>query len=280
MKKTISLLLFVILSFALFAQTENMKVMTYNIRCGYCEDSSNVNHWSKRKFLVAYLIKNDNSDLIALQEAEHFQIKDLVKLLDDYDWYGLGREDGKEKGEAAAILFRKNRFILEEQKTLWLSETPDIVSKGWDAALTRTVTIAKLKDLKSGKEFYFLNTHFDHIGEKARTESSKLILNEIGKVSSKYPVILTGDFNYTSSSAGYKIITGKLFDAMMISKQESKGGNITFNGFGKDIQPNNKIDFIYVNDEIEVLSHTIDTTTYNGLYPSDHYLVISEIILE
>jgi endonuclease/exonuclease/phosphatase family metal-dependent hydrolase len=280
MKKLFSLIIFFIFFTNLYPQSNSIKVMTCNIRCGNCEDSSSVNHWSKRKFLVAHLIRNNNPDLIGLQEAEQFQIKDLVKLLDDCNWYGLGREDGKEKGEAAAILYRKNRFLLEEQKTLWLSETPDIVSKGWDAALNRTVSIIKLKELKSGKEFYFSNTHFDHIGEIAKTESSKLIINEIEKVSSKYPVILTGDFNYTSSSAGYKIITSKLFDAMMISKQESKGGNITFNGFGKDIQPDNKIDFIFVNNNVSALTHLIDTTNYNGLYPSDHYPVISEIILK
>jgi endonuclease/exonuclease/phosphatase family metal-dependent hydrolase len=280
MKKLFLLATLFFLVFDLHAQTENIKVMTYNIRCGYCEDSSGVNNWSKRKYLVAYLIKNHNPDLIGLQEAEMFQVKELIEMLDEYDWYGVGREDGKEKGESTAILYRKERFIMDGQKTLWLSETPEIISRGWDAAFNRTVTITLLKDIVTSKEFYFLNTHFDHIGEKARTESSKLILNEIGKVSSKYPVIITGDFNYTSSSAGYKIIAGKLFDAMMISKQQSTGGNITFNGFGIEIQPDNKIDFIFVNNNVEVLKHLIDTTTYNGFYPSDHYPVISEIILK
>ena len=280
MKKLFSLIILIIFFTNLYPQSESIKIMTYNIRCGYCEDSSSVNHWSKRKFLLAYLIKSHNPDLIGLQEAEQFQIKDLVEMLDDYDWSGVGREDGKEKGESAAILFRKDRFTLEEQKTLWLSQTPKIVSKGWDAALNRTVTISLLKDIITSKEFYFLNTHFDHIGEKARTESSKLFIDEINKFPRKIPVILTGDFNYTASSDGYKIITSKLFDAMNISEQKSTGGNITFNGFGKDIKPNNKIDFIFVNSNVEVLTHLIDTTTYNGFYPSDHYPVIVEIKLK
>lgn len=279
MKKLIVVFLLLLLCSTIFAQSENIKVMTYNIRCGYCEDSSDVNHWSKRKFLVAYMIKSHNPDLIGLQEAEQFQIKDLVKMLDDYDFYGVGRDDGKDKGESAAILYKKNRFVPEEQKTLWLSETPGLVSKGWDAALNRTVTILKLKDLKSSEEFYFLNTHFDHIGEKARTESSRLIVNEINKFSNNLPVILSGDFNCTSKSDGYKIITRTLSDANFIS-QKSIGGNISFNGFGKEIQPDNKIDFIFVNDKVEVLNHIIDTTTYNGLYPSDHYPVISEVKLK
>jgi endonuclease/exonuclease/phosphatase family metal-dependent hydrolase len=280
MKKFIVVFLLLLVFSTIYAQSENIKVMTYNIRCGYCEDSSDVNHWSKRKFLVAYIIKSHNPDLIGLQEAEQFQIKDLIKMLDDYDFYGVGRDDGKEKGESAAILYKKNRFIPEEQKTLWLSETPELVSKGWDAALNRTVTILKLKDLKSSEEFYFLNTHFDHIGEKARTESSGLIINKIKKFTNNFPVILTGDFNYTSKSDGYKIITEALSDASIISKTESFGSNISFNGFGKQIEPNYKIDFIFVNDNVEVLNHIIDTTTYNGLYPSDHYPVISEVKLK
>jgi endonuclease/exonuclease/phosphatase family metal-dependent hydrolase len=280
MKKLFVLFLLLLLYSNIFAQSENIKVMTYNIRCGYCEDVSSVNNWSKRKFLVAYMIKTNNPDLIGLQEAEQFQIKDLIEMLDDYDYYGVGRDDGKEKGESAAVLYKKNRFALLSEITLWLSETPDKISKGWDAALNRTVTILKLNDLKNSKELYFLNTHFDHMGEKARTESSRLIVNEINKIALTLPVILTGDFNYTSSADGYKIITQNLFDTDRISKTESTGGNISFNGFGKDVKADNKIDFIFVNNHIDVLTHLIDTTTFNGLYPSDHYPVISEIRLK
>jgi len=280
LKKLFLFVVFVLSFTNLFAQSENLIVMTYNIRCVYCEDSSSVNHWSKRKYLVAYLIKNHNPDLIGLQEAELFQIKDLVEMLNDYNWIGVGREDGKERGEAAAILFRKSRFNLEEEKTLWLSETPEIVSKGWDAALNRTVTIVKFKEKISSKEFYMFNTHFDHIGEKARTESSKLIIAEILKVQKNLPVILTGDFNYKSNAEGYKHITANLLDADRITKNQSTGGNITFNGFGKDIETDNKIDFIFVNDKINILNHNIDTTTYNGLYPSDHYSVDAEMIFK
>jgi endonuclease/exonuclease/phosphatase family metal-dependent hydrolase len=280
MKKYLLLLTVVILTQITFSQTENIKVMTYNIRCGFCEDSSNVNNWSKRKYLVAYLIKNHNPDLIGLQEAEMFQVNELIEMLDEYDWYGVSREDGKEGGESTAILYRTKRFLLEQKQTLWLSETPGLISKGWDAMFKRTVTIIKLKDLMSLKELYYLNTHLDHVGENARAESSKLLLNEIGKLSTDYPVILTGDFNCTSTAEGYKIITSKLSDSKYSSKTESIGGNITFNGFGNDIKPDNKIDFIFVNDKVEVLNHIIDTTTFNGLYPSDHYPVITEILLK
>jgi endonuclease/exonuclease/phosphatase family metal-dependent hydrolase len=276
MKKISLIFLFASIFFIALAQTDTIKVMTYNIRCGYCEKPDDINNWAKRKFLVAYMIKTEDPDLVGLQEAEQFQITDLVKMLDNYDFYGLGRDDGKKKGESAAILYKKDKFKPEKEKTLWLSGTPKKVSRGWDAALNRTVTIVRLKDLKSSKEFYFFNTHLDHIGETARRESSKLLVDQIERLKN-HPVILTGDFNYTESAEGYKIITSSLHDAGKIFQTKSTGGNISFNGFSKQVIPDNKIDFIFVNDKVEVLSHEIDTTTYNGLYPSDHYPVISVI---
>lgn len=277
MKKYLLLFIVMFLAQIAFAQTENVTVMTYNIRCGFCEDSSSANNWSNRKYLVAYLIKSHKPDLIGLQEAEMFQVNELIEMLDEYDWYGVSREDGKEKGESTAILYKKKRFEPLLKQTLWLSETPELVSKGWDAALNRTVTIIKFKDRKFPNEFYYANTHFDHIGEKARTESSRLIVNILSNYCKDYPVIFSGDLNYTSASDGYKILSGKLFDSKLIAEKES-GGNITFNGFGNDIQPDNKIDFIFVNDKVKVLNHIVDTTLFNRLYPSDHYPVISEII--
>lgn len=268
--------LIILLSSTIFAQTEKLTVMTYNIRYGFCEDSSSVNNWSNRKYLVAYLIKSHKPDLIGLQEAEMFQVNELIEMLDEYSWYGVSREDGKQSGESTTILYKKKKFEVLSKQTLWLSETPELVSKGWDAAYKRTVTIIKFMDKRSQQEFYYANTHFDHIGEKARTESSTLIVNLLSKYSNKFPVIFSGDLNYTSNSTGYKILSSKLFDSKIISEKES-GGNITFNGFGNDIKPDNKIDFIFVNDKVNVLSHIVDTTTFNGLYPSDHYPVISEI---
>ncbi|MBK7228176.1 MAG: endonuclease/exonuclease/phosphatase family protein [Ignavibacteriales bacterium] len=276
MKKYFLLFAIIILCQLAFAQTENITVMSYNIRCGFCEDSSSVNNWSNRKYLIAYLIKSHKPDLIGLQEAEMFQVNELIEMLDEYDWYGVSREDGKVKGESTAILYKKKRVKPLTKKTLWLSETPNLVSKGWDAALKRTVTIIKFKDKKLNHDFYYANTHFDHIGEKARTESSSLLVDLLSKYSEKYPVIFSGDLNYTSTSEGYKILTSKLLDTKIISEKES-GGNITFNGFGSDIQPDNKIDFIFVNDKVKVLSHIADTTLFNGLYPSDHYPVIAEL---
>jgi endonuclease/exonuclease/phosphatase family metal-dependent hydrolase len=255
------------------ARGKALGVMTYNIRCGSCEKPDDVNHWSKRKFLVAQVVREHRPDLIGLQEAELFQVRDLAAMIPDYDWIGVGRDDGAEKGEANAILFRKSRFELLTQKTLWLSPTPEQVGKGWDAAYNRTVTIARLRDRADGREFYLFDTHFDHMGKQARIESSKLLVALTQSQAGGLPVIVTGDFNYTSKDGAYRIVADPLRDAERISRSKPRGGSLTFNDFGRSLVPGNKIDYVFVNDGFDVLSHRIFDDRQRGLYPSDHFPV-------
>jgi endonuclease/exonuclease/phosphatase family metal-dependent hydrolase len=279
----IRLLLIACLLFSLpspHAQAKRLDVMSFNIRCGSCEKPDDVNHWSSRKHLVADLIRRQKPDLIGLQEAELFQVRDLVAMLGDYDWIGVGRNDGKEDGEANAILFRKARFKLLTQETLWLSATPGQIGKGWDAALNRTASIVRLRDRDSNQELFFLNTHFDHLGQQAKMESSKLIVELARSTAGKLPVIITGDFNYTSKFAGYRIVADQFRDAEQASRSPAQGGTISFNGFGKSIEPGNKIDFIFVNEKFEVDSHRIITDLYQGRYPSDHYPIQAALRLK
>jgi endonuclease/exonuclease/phosphatase family metal-dependent hydrolase len=276
MKLVCSLLLF-ILSTSAFAQNGKLNVMSFNIRCGSCESAESPNYWKKRKYFVAHLIKTHNPDVIGLQEAELSQIEDLVEMLDDYSWIGVGRDDGKDKGEATAILFRSGRFSLQGQKNLWLSQTPQQVSRGWDATYRRTLTIAQLLDAQTKKALYVFNTHFDNEGEMARQESAKLLLAEMDKLDQQLPVVVTGDFNTKADSKAYEILTEKLMDAEKSSSTPATGGSKTFNGFGEDTEVDNKIDFIFANKLLKVMSHQIDTTTYNNLYPSDHYPLVVQV---
>lgn len=263
------------LSTSIFANT--FSVMSYNVRCGMCEPADSPNNWSKRKYLIAHLIKTHNPDIIGLQEAELFQVSDLAEMLDDYSWMGVGREDGKDKGETTAILFRHSRFALQGQQTLWLSETPLQASRGWDAAYRRTLSIAKLLDVISKKPVFVFNTHLDNEGETARQEGTKLLLREIEKIDPATTVVVTGDFNLTATAASYNIITQTLADAEKISAAPAIGGNKTYNAFGENKEPDNKIDFVFVRKPVKVLSHQVDTTTYNSLYPSDHYPIIVKL---
>lgn len=257
--------------------TPVLRVMSYNIRCGSCERVDDVNHWSQRKFRVARLIREARADLIGLQEAEKFQVDDLVTLLADFDWVGVGRDDGYLKGEMNAVLVRRSAFSIESQQTLWLSETPYKMSLGWDAMFKRTLTLLRLKDRQRGRELYFLNTHFDHHGVHARSQSAQLIVQTVLSLPDRLPVLLTGDLNERPDSVSYRTLTEVLRDAERVSQQTPVGGDISFNGFGRDIQSGNKIDFVFVGQGISVRSHSLITTLEDGYYPSDHYPVLAEV---
>ncbi|MBX7169698.1 MAG: endonuclease/exonuclease/phosphatase family protein [Pyrinomonadaceae bacterium] len=265
-----------------FAKDAPLWVMTFNIR--YNEPRDGINAWTNRKTKVADVIRFHQTDLVGVQEAQFNQLQDLENLLPDFAWCGVGRE-GENKGEYSAILYRKSRFKLLETHTFWLSENPDKVGgKGWDADYPRIVTWAKFKDNQTKKIFYQFNTHFDHIGAKARFESSKLLLKQIPKIAGKSLFVVTGDFNAQEDTNVYRILTGKeeagnfkLIDARYISQNGHFGGNSSFNAF-KELEPNRKIDYIFVGETTKVLEHGILSDRWDGLWASDHLPVLAEII--
>lgn len=281
----ICLFVFVIFSSGIYGQVsveKSLRVMSFNIR--YNEPRDGVNAWVNRKTKVADVIRFHKADLVGVQEALDDQLKDLEKLLPDFAWCGAGRTDGKTDGEYSAILYRRSRFKLLETKTFWLSQTPEkIGSKGWDANLPRIVTWAKFQDLKTKKTFYHFNTHFDHIGKQARTESSKLILAQIPKIAGKFPFVVTGDFNAKEDTNVYQILTGKeeagnfkLIDARYVSTNGHFGDDSTFNEF-KELIPMMKIDYIFVGEKTSVSEHGVLSDRWNGNWASDHLPILAEI---
>lgn len=277
-----SLILF--LSIPLISQNKDaLRMMTYNIRYAGNEESDGINAWSKRKDLIASMIEFHHADIVGVQEALLLQLDDLKKLLPAYSWIGVGRDDGKNKGEFSAILFRHDRFEVKMQSTFWLSDNPDTPSVGWDAAYPRVVTWAKIKDKKTKKIFYVFNTHFDHIGVTARNNSSKLLKKRVSEIVKKQPVILMGDFNTQDTTEAYKILTDsenespRFYDSQFISKTRHHGSHVSFNGFGTSIEPGNKIDFIFVTKNVEVLQHGVIDEVVDGRYPSDHMPVLAEV---
>lgn len=269
---------------AAFAQSaghdKTIRVMSFNIR--YNEPRDGVNAWPNRKQKVADVIRFHKADLVGVQEAQIGQLEDLEKLLPDLAWCGVGRTDGKRGGEFSAILYRKDRFQLIECKTFWLSTTPDTSgSKGWDAALPRIVTWGKFRDQRSKKTFFHFNTHFDHVGVRARLESAGLILQRIRSSSAGIQSILTGDLNVKEDSEAYKTLAAPdsgIRDARYTSQNGHFGGGSTFNAF-KEMQPGNKIDYIFVTPGIRVHEHGILSDNWDGLWASDHLPVLAEIEL-
>lgn len=265
-----------------------LRVMTFNIR--YDEPRDAENAWPNRKELVASMVRFHHADVVGLQEALKRQIDDLQRLLPEYAWVGLGRDDGKVGGEFSAIFYRKSRFINLASATFWLSETPDVPSKGWDASYPRIVTWVKFKDKANGTTFFHFNTHFDHRGVQARQESARLLLQRIYKIAGLSPAVVTGDFNFKEDTVAYQILTEKnaakapgshavLQDARYLSQGGHHGPTSTFNEF-KALVPDMKIDYVLVKGKVRVLQHGALSDTWNGRFPSDHLPVLAEIVIE
>jgi endonuclease/exonuclease/phosphatase family metal-dependent hydrolase len=259
---------------------ENIRVMSYNVR--YDNPGDGENRWSNRKDRLTKLISYHAPDVFGTQEVLLNQLQDIEKALPQYAWYGAGRDDGKQAGEFSAVFYNKDRFTLLDKGTFWLSPEPAKPSKGWDAAIVRVCSWVKLKDKNTSRDFFLFNTHFDHIGVKAREQSAALIVKKIKELAGNMPVILTGDFNTPDTAAPYKTIISSniLKDARELSKTGHYGPDGSFSTFEVASKLGERIDYIFVNNQYEVLRHAILTDSQNGRYPSDHLPVIAEIRLK
>jgi endonuclease/exonuclease/phosphatase family metal-dependent hydrolase len=268
-----------------------VRVMTFNIRYNNPKDGKNA--WPHRKEKVASMIRLHRADLAGLQEVQLDQLQELQRLLPEWSWAGVrGRAGTGEGDEHVPILYRTNRFELVDQGVFWLSETPEVqASKGWDAAMTRICVWAKLRDRRTSKEFVLFNTHFDHVGEKARTESAKLIMARGPTIAKDLPVLVIGDMNCLDRSPAYANFTGKqesdaapaggfkLQDALHATLRPHHGPTSTFQGFGP-LPPEQRIDYIFVTPGVKVLQHAVLTDKWNlDRWPSDHLPVLAEVLV-
>lgn len=275
---TVGLLLILIMAVSGFGQDKKNKsfnVITYNIRMNTPADG--VNAWPLRKDKVAGLLKFHQADIFNVQEALPEQMDDLVASFPDFGHVGVGRDDGIRKGEHMAVFYRKARFEKVNDGMFWLNETPTKPGLGWDALCNRTVTWIKLKDKITKKSFYVFDTHFDHRGNKAREESSKLILNSMKEINKEnLPLILNGDFNLVKTSVPIQLILKELNDAIDKSVTLPYGPDGTSGGFEVKVLPR-KIDFIFINDKVKVFRHGVLSDSFGLFYPSDHLPVLAEV---
>lgn len=274
-------LLLVAVLFTFFLSAQDLQVMTFNIRYNTTADS--LNAWPYRKDKVAEQVLFHDAHLVGVQEALHGQVVDLVQRLPRFRYVGVGRDDGKEKGEYSAIFYDTTRLRVLDWNTFWLSETPAVPgSKSWDAAITRLVTWAKLKDKKTGKVFYAFNTHFDHMGKEARRQSARLLLQKVASIAGKTPSIITGDFNATPTDEPVQVITGpsnplRLTDSQAISATPHYGPTGTFNGFGPKEKADEPIDYIFLKGPWKVKKHATLSQSWNGRFASDHFAVLATV---
>lgn len=273
-------LLFILVLFACHSiVAQNIRVITYNIRFNNPDDG--VNAWPNRSSQVAALLEFHQADIFGLQEALIGQIEDLQTALPKMKWVGVGRDDGENAGEFSPLFYNSEKYKAVKQGWFWLSETPEKPGLGWDAACNRICTWLLLKNKKSDRQFMVFNTHFDHIGNQARIESAKLILRKIKELNTKsLPVILTGDFNLTPEQAPISVITNELTDTRTISKKPPYGPAGTFNAFDFNSPLKDRIDYIFVSNQIEVRQYGILTDSKDQRYPSDHLPVFVNLELK
>lgn len=269
----------VLLHFFNVVMGQTYQVMTYNIRYGNANDGEN--HWNLRKDFLQGQIAFYKPDIFGIQEALHFQVKYLDSSFANYKYVGVGRDDGKEKGEYSAVFYNGDKFKVLNHSTFWLSKTPDKISVGWDAAMERICTYTLLEDNISKQKFWVFNTHFDHIGEQARIESAKLIFKKISALNSdNLPVILMGDFNLEPDSAPIQFLTTNLSDSFKSSLEKPFGPSGTFNGFKFNEPVTRRIDYIFTSKKnIKVLQYAVLSDSKDCKYPSDHLPVFIEIEL-
>lgn len=265
------------------AASQPLRVMTFNIR--FDNPGDGVNAWPNRKDWVASLIRWHGADVIGVQEALLHQLTDLDSRLPGFARVGVGRTDGRTKGEYSAILYRTDRVALRDSGTFWLSPTPDVAgSKGWDTAIERIATWARFADKHTGCEWLQLNTHYDHIGEVARQESSRLIRRRLAALANGLPIVMTGDLNTEPTNAPYRILTTEqidgatppLRDAFVVSRTGHYGPTSSWNAF-KAIEPNRRIDYVLVSAPVVVERHAILPDMWENRFPSDHLPVMAVV---
>lgn len=261
------------------AERAPLVVMTFNIRYGTANDGEN--RWELRKNFLIDVVREQNADLVGLQEALDFQIDEIVAAIPSYGVIGVGRDDGARKGEYAAILYRRDRFQVSAAGTFWFSDTPSVVSsKSWGNTITRICTWARLVD-RDGRAFWHFNVHLDHQSQPSRERSAQLLRKRIDeRAFANEPVVVTGDFNAGEKNPAVTTMTagGMFVDTFRVKHPDQKDVG-TFTGFDVTKTTGEKIDYIFAPAGADVLRAEIVTSARAGRTPSDHFPVVAQIRL-
>jgi endonuclease/exonuclease/phosphatase family metal-dependent hydrolase len=263
--------------------------MSFNIRfarIGHSEAAPE-NNWADsahpRRERTIRVIREAMPDLLGVQEAREVQINDLKEALPEYEFYGIGRDDGKSGGEFSGIFFLKDRFTQKNAGSFWLSETPDQPGTTFSFnKLPRIASWVKLTDKKANREFVFLNMHWDHQDASAREKTGVLVRERLKTIASEVPAIVTGDLNSHEDTKAFTALVGatgegrKLLDSYRELHPERTKNESTFDDWNGRIK-GSRIDFVLYTDEFKPVAADIVRTNYDGLWPSDHYPVTATL---
>ncbi|SNR41816.1 Metal-dependent hydrolase, endonuclease/exonuclease/phosphatase family [Maribacter sedimenticola] len=276
MKIALQILIFLLFTTTTIAQ--DAIVMSYNIK--YDNTGDTINNWNDRKEAMVNLITHYQPGIVGMQEVLDRQLSYLNQHLKGFNYVGVGREDGKTKGEYSPILFNVSKYKMIQSETFWLSDTPQKISVGWDAALERICTYALFQDLQTQKQFWVFNTHFDHRGTLAREKSAQLIVAKIKELNTEnLPVILMGDLNLKPQEAPIQYLKNVLQDGQSISRQPFYGPTGTFNGFDHKKNLTDRIDYVLIKNATVNRYMHIDDRMENNKHISDHLPVLAHVQL-
>jgi endonuclease/exonuclease/phosphatase family metal-dependent hydrolase len=267
---------------------EPLTVMSFNIRYGTARDGEN--HWTERRAMLFDLIREQDADIVGLQEALDFQIDEIIAAAPAYAAVGVGRDDGGAQGEYSAILFRRNRLHVAEAGTFWFSDTPTVPgSRSWGNNITRICTWARFVN-RDGRGFYVFNLHLDHQSQPSRERSTQLLRERIdARAVGTDPVVIAGDFNVGEDNPALATLTGgtgagrpsdeaPFVDTYRVVRPDQQPSG-TFTGFTFGNIEGPKIDYVLVQPGTDVQRADILRDSRNERYPSDHFPVIARVRL-
>lgn len=256
-------------------KTQDLKIMTYNVKIS----GDGIRAVENRLPIIVDTITAEMPDSFGLQEADKNWVEGIAAGLSDYAHVEKYRDDGIEKGESSAIFYLKDKYELVESGHYWLSKTPDVPSKDWDAGHYRIMTYAILKDKATGFTYAHFNTHFDNASEVARTESVAIVCAKIAEIAPDIPVVLTGDFNFSEGSSNYNnLISCGLQDTKYLAKEYDD--HATYHGYHVIMPDTKPIDFVFVNGYVSsVKSSRINSDFTHHILASDHFPITVEMTL-
>ncbi len=258
----------------IYAENE-LKVMSCNVRCIAPTDLGKKS-WFYRADLIVKGIQNNQAGVIGFQEVTKWQYNYLTECMPQYDSIITYRDDAF-NSEGCPIFYRSDIYSLIDKGSFWLSETPEVMSKDWGAACYRICSYAILKDNATQTEFVVFNTHLDHVSDEARINGINVVLDKI-KEFCGIPAVLMGDLNAEENSETYKSATENFLDVKY--QTENTMTSCTYQAWGEQLD-RNCIDYIMISKTgFKVNSYKVLTETYDGVYPSDHFSLVSSLSFE
>lgn len=266
--------------------SDTIAVATFNVRIRTGSDTG-VRSWKQRRQHVAALIHRYKLDVAGVQELiDSDQEKELSSALNSYSCVSMGRDNTEgTEGERLALYYLKERYMLVNKGYFFLSETPSVASRGWDAALNRMCQWVELNDKRTNQRFFVFNTHFDHVGKEARAQSARLITARIKEIAGSNTVLLLGDFNANPMETRvYNELSSALYDSRYNAKTKTEPSIGTFNGWKTDtnsFDENVRIDYVFTNRRDKLVEYRVINDSYaEGAYPSDHFPVVVKFSLQ